>query len=131
MAQQIETEDGENPFFDEPFTAADRIWLFVVAAVLGTIASWMFWIVHTFLDGRGWGEFAIRMILDDIIFSVAMLASLFALYALFKPRWINRILTRAAGKLYFMIMTILTFFAVTSGVFILVFTVLQYLGMVK
>ncbi len=73
------------------FGILERITLAVVALILGTIAGWMFWIVHTFLTGRGWFDLIVGTVLDALILALAAFSTVLLIRAVCHPAWLDRI----------------------------------------
>src|SRR5262245_11149589 len=69
MVERTANGDSDN-FLGARLTFFERVGLFAVAAIFALIACWIFWIVQTFADGKGWGWLAVRLILHDLVFSV-------------------------------------------------------------
>jgi hypothetical protein len=122
-------KDDDSTFLGERLTTADRVGLFVVASILGTFAYWIFWIGQTFVGGKGWGDFAVRLILHDLVFSISCFSIGLAVYAASSPRWLDRILTAAARKLHSTIALVLVLFAITSVFYILILPLLLHFGL--
>ena len=112
-------------------TVSDRLGFTATATLLIILASWMFWIVQTFLKGRAWGDFAARMILTDFIFAIFVFALVLLIYALFAPQWLVRILNRCAKHLSVLIASLSIMFAVTTVVVLLVLPILLHFGVLE
>lgn len=84
---------------DEFLGGASRPSMAVGAIAIGVLSAWMFWIVHTFLDGRGWFDLIVGHILEEVIFTADAFAVLLLIWALFAPNWLTRILNAAYHKL--------------------------------
>jgi hypothetical protein len=82
------------PFAD----GASRPVLGVTALALGLFAVWMAWIVHRFLDGRGWFDLIVGLILDELILTIGLFALLLLVWAMFAPAWLTRLLSTAYQK---------------------------------
>ncbi len=45
-----------------------------VAVIFGLLAFWIAWIAATCLDGSSWFDFVVRMVLQEVILAVGLLA---------------------------------------------------------
>ena len=87
-------------------TIPDRIGLVVFAILIWSIAAWMFWLVEKFADGKTWWDFAVKLVLHDFIFAIAIFG--FALIAhACCPSTTQRIVEKAAVKLHFVVLAII------------------------
>ncbi len=86
-------------FAYDPADLGSRLSMGVFATILGVMAAWMGWIVWTFLDGGGWFDFAVGLILDEVIFALAVYALANLIWAVFAPRWLTGVLDGAGGHL--------------------------------
>lgn len=78
-------------------TAADRVGMVVFAAIIWAIAAWMSWIVLKFANGDGWWDFAVHLILDELIFAVGILGLALIAHACF-PEATGKFLEKAIQK---------------------------------
>jgi len=91
------TDDPEFPLDSKD--PATRTSLGCASVFLGAIAAWMFWFVHHILNGREWGEFFLRTLLDELAFSIVLFAAVGVVWALFTPEWLRRWLHAATEKI--------------------------------
>jgi hypothetical protein len=78
-------------------TAADRVGIVVFASILWSIAAWMFWIVQKFAAGDDWWDFAVHLVLDELIFAVGVLGLALIAHAFF-PRATGKFVAKAVQK---------------------------------
>ena len=130
MIDPLEDHD-DGPFLGGQFTASDRLGLFAVAIVLGAIAAWIFWIVRTCLDGHGWFDFTVRLVLYDFVVSILIFTVGLAIYAAFLPQWLDRFLKLASKKLHSAIGAIFLLFGLTLVVLLFVLPVLIHFKLIK
>src|SRR4029077_4224482 len=116
----IEQSEDDTTFFGGRITSGERAGLFVVAMVLAAFACWIFWITESFVDGKGWGDVAIRLAVHDLAFSISLFSVGLTIFAVFAPRWLNNILEAAARKLHSTIALVFVIFALTCAFFLLV-----------
>ena len=84
-----EGKPPEPSFADEP---GSRLGLGCISIPIGVIAAWMFWIVHTFLDGHGVFDLVVGLLLDELIGAIALFAIASLVWAIFAPKWLGRLL---------------------------------------
>jgi hypothetical protein len=69
-----------------------RAGLGCISVPIGIIAAWMFWIVNTCLDGHGVFDLVVGLLLDELIGAIALFAMANLVWAIFAPRWLERLL---------------------------------------
>jgi hypothetical protein len=82
-----------------PFPGTSRPTLAVGALALGVMGVWMFWIERNALDGNGWFDWIVGLILDELILALVVFACLLLVWALFRPARLGRLLTGAQHEL--------------------------------
>lgn len=80
-------------------TIPDRIGLVVFAILIWSIAAWMFWLVEKFADAKTWWDFAVKLVLHDLIFAIAVFGCVLIAHACY-PNATQRIVQKAAAKLH-------------------------------
>lgn len=68
-----------------PPDATERCSMGCVAVLFGLLAFWIAWIAANFLDGRGWFDFVVRMVLDEVVLAVGLLSLTLLIWAVFAP----------------------------------------------
>jgi hypothetical protein len=114
-----------------PFGGTGRPTMAVAAIGLGALSAWMFWIVNTFLDGGGWFDLIVGLVLDDLILAVGLFAVVLLIWAIFTPAWLSRLLASSQKKLHRAIALIGILFGVSLMILLLVFPVLVQLGIMR
>lgn len=103
----------------------------IVALVLGVMAAWMSWIVHKFLDGGGWYDLIVGLILDELILAVGLFAFVLLIRAIFAPAWLDRILVAAGHKLVWAILLVGTLFGLAAFILLFIGPILLHFGVVR
>jgi hypothetical protein len=96
-----ETDDSvrNHPVLGTPLDASRRIALAVVALPFGLLSAWMVWIVHRFLDGKGWFDVIVGAVLNEFILAVGLFALILLVGAVFAPTWLARAFAAVTRKL--------------------------------
>ena len=110
-------------------TIPDRIGLVVFAILIWSIAAWMFWIVEKFVDGKTWWDFAVKLVLHDLIFAVAVFGCALIAHACC-PAATQKIVEKAAAKLHVVAWVIIGLVACTLAFVSLVLPVLIHFRIV-
>lgn len=110
-------------------TIPDRMGLVVFAILIWSIAAWMFWIVERFADGKTWWDFAVKLVLYDLIFAVVVFGCALIAHACC-PSATQKILEKAAAKLHVVAWAIIWIVACTLAFVSLVLPVLIHFGIV-
>jgi len=58
----------------QPLRGTERLAMGCVSVLFGLLASWIAWIAANFLDGDGWFDFVVGLVLHEVIVSVGLLA---------------------------------------------------------
>jgi hypothetical protein len=117
--------------FGKHLTVSERIGLVTVATIFGAIAYWIYWIVQTFLDGRGWGDFVVRMLLHELVFVIGLFAVSLAAYAVFSTPWLDDWVAYFAHKLHSTSVILLVLFALVVAFALVGLPMLLHLGVLK
>ncbi len=101
-----------------------------VAIVFGLLAFWIGWIVSNCLDGRGWFDLVVGLVLDEVVLAVGLLSLTLLIWALFAPPKISRIFDAVCANA---VKSVILFFAILIVpwlLFVVVWSVLLALGVV-
>ena len=110
---------------------ATRVGAGCLAICFGLFAVWMWWIVDNFLVGGGWFNLIVTFVLDDLILAVGLLALTFVIWALFAPAWIPRMFAAARKSVVKAIAFFFLLLLVPGLLFVVGWSVLWSLGIVK
>ena len=110
-------------------TTSDRIALVVFVIVIWTIAAWMFWVVEKFADGNTWWDFAVKLVLHDLVFSIVVFGCALVAHACC-PSATQKFVEKAAAKLSIVVWAIIALVATTLVFVSLVLPLLMHFGMV-
>jgi hypothetical protein len=129
-------EEPDDSVQDDPNCAlildrSRRIALGVVALPLGLLGGWMFWIVHTFLNGGGWLDLIVGVVLDEFILAVVLFALVLLRGAVFAPHWLSRAFTAAYQNLTWAIALVGILFGAAALIVFVVGPMLVRLGIVE
>ena len=102
----------------------------VFAVVLGLLAVWMFYIIRMTLDGDGWFDLIVGLVLRELTIAVGLLASLLLLWAISAPDWVSRVYTAAYRKLVWALALVGLLFG-AAILFLVVGPVLVFLGILR
>lgn len=111
-------------------TLPERVRLIAFSLVIWTIAGWMFWVVESFVEDRTWWDFAVKLVLHDLIFTIIVFGCALVAHALF-PSVTQPFVEKAAAKLSFLLSAIILFVLATIVFLSLVVPVLLHFGLVK
>lgn len=110
-------------------TTPDRIGFLVFVILIWSIAAWMFWIVNKFADGKTWWDFAVKLVLHDLIFSIVVFGCALMVHACW-PSATQHIVEMAAAKLSFLVWAIIALVVTTLAFAALVVPLLMHFGVV-
>lgn len=117
MDQNKELNPPENRFKNKPErTVADRVVSLLIASFISLIAL-VFWSLLTFLDGREWFDFAVKLVLHEMVFILGLLAGVLIVRAISSWSWIDDTLEKATEKLEFFVFILLGLMMVSFVVF--------------
>jgi hypothetical protein len=135
--EQVPLEEADEILQDHPepgtflLGEASRSSIGVAALVLGLLSAWMLWIVHKFLDGGGWLDLIVGLVLDEWTLAVGLFALVLLIWAIFTPAWLSRALTAAYKKLTWAMALVGLLFGAATLILLLVVPVLVQLGMLQ
>lgn len=110
-------------------TTSDRIGLVVFVILVWTVAAWMFWLVEKFADGNTWWDFAVKVVLHDLVFAIAVFGCALLAHACC-PSVMQQIVETAAAKLHVVVWAIIGLVVITLVFVSLVLPVLMHFGIV-
>ena len=110
-------------------TVSDRIGIAACAILFWSVAAWMFWLVEKFVDGNTWWDFAVKIVLHDLIFAIAVFGGALIAHACY-PTMTQRLLEKAAAKLHVVVWVIIGLVVCTLVFVSLVLPALLHFGIV-
>ncbi len=90
----------------------------------------MFYIIRMTLDGDGWFDLIVGVVLREFTIAVGLLASLLLLWAIFAPDWLSRVYMAAYRKLVLALALVGLLFG-AAILFLVVGPVLVFLGILR
>jgi hypothetical protein len=114
-----------------PLDASGRFALAAIALPLGLLSAWMLWVVHRFLDGKGWFDLIVAVVLDEFILAVGLFALTLLIGAIFAPTWLSRAFTAVSRKLVWATTVIAILFGLAFLIVMFVLPVLARLGILR
>ena len=114
-----------------PSHASERWTMGCLAILFGLLAFWIGWIVANFLDGRGWFDLIVSLVLDEVILAVGLLSITLLIWALFAPPKITRIFESVSANA---VKSAVLFFAILIVpwlLFVVVWSALSAIGVVR
>lgn len=124
----MKSEPGEQ--FSLPATPADRAFMGILGIVVGAFGAWMGWVVQKFLDGNTWGDFIVRVILNDLVFAILLFAVALIVHAVF-PKLGSWLLEKTTGTMTSSVAIVFICFGVPMLLFLALTPVLWFFGIVN
>jgi hypothetical protein len=118
-------------FVGRPLDASGRFALAVIALPFGLLSAWMLWVVHRFLDRKGWFDLIVAVVLDEFILAVGLFALTLLIGAIFAPSWLARAFTAVSRKLVRMTTLVVLLFGAAFVIVMFVLPVLVRLGVLR
>ncbi len=117
--------------FDGVPLDAGRIALAVIAFPFALLCAWMLWIVHKYLDGKGWFDLIVGIVLNEFILAVGLFALILLIEAIFAPTWLSRAFEAVCQKVIWATGALVLLFGVAFLLVLFVLPILIRLGILR